>query len=160
MEFRNYQPSDRAACINLFTSNVPVFFDPSELVLFENFLSKIESGLTGKPENKEEHYYVALNNGSIVGCGGIALRDSGDVVCMAWGMVDNALHKQGFGRELLKFRLQKMEEIYPEAKIVLDTTQHSFRFFEKFGFNITKITEDFYAPGMHRYDMIKEDREL
>jgi [ribosomal protein S18]-alanine N-acetyltransferase len=156
MEFRSYEPSDRAACLSMFNSNVPVFFDPSELILFENFLDKIEQGMTGKAENIEEHYYVQEVDGKLTGCGGIALRETGDVVCMAWGMVDNSLHRRGYGRELLKFRLQKMEEIYPNVKIVLDTTQHSFRFFEKFGFSITKFTEDAYAPGMHRYDMVKE----
>jgi ribosomal protein S18 acetylase RimI-like enzyme len=38
----------------------------------------------------------------------------------------------------------------------VDTTQFSYGFFERFGFKTTKITEDFYEKGMHRYDMIYE----
>ena len=75
---------------------------------------------------------------------------------MAWGMVDNALHKRGYGAQLLEYRINKMSELFPDTPVVLDTTQHSFGFFEKFGFSTVKVTNDFYAPGMHRYDMVRE----
>ena len=31
----------------------------------------------------------------------------------------------------------------------------TFEFYEKFGFSVTKITEDGYYPGLDKYDMIK-----
>ena len=40
-------------------------------------------------------------------------------------------------------------------KLVLNTTQYTFEFYQKFGFNITKITKDYYRVGLDRYDMIK-----
>lgn len=156
MKIRSYTPSDRAACLALFNSNVPVFFHPSELMLFESFLDAIERGESGKPTNREEHYYVLEDKDALVGCGGVCLRETGNEACMAWGMVDNALHRQGYGRELLIYRLEKMGELFPNSKVVLDTTQHSYSFFERFGFNTKKITDDFYGPGLHRYDMVKE----
>lgn len=151
---RPYKPTDRDACIALFKSNIPKFFDPTELPLFEQFLDALERNVPGKAGNREEHYFVSEQSDRIVACGGLCLRDEGKVTCMAWGMVDNALHKQGIGRELLLFRLQKMDEFFPGIAKVLDTTQHSFGFFERMGFRVTKITPDYYAPGMHRYDMI------
>ena len=42
------------------------------------------------------------------------------------------------------------------APVLIDTTQFSYPFFEKFGFETTKITKDFYAAGMDRYDMVYE----
>ena len=43
---------------------------------------------------------------------------------------------------------------HPEAKeVLLDTSQHTFGFFEKLGFVTTKITKDGYTLGLNRYDM-------
>jgi len=42
----------------------------------------------------------------------------------------------------------------------MDTTQFSYSFFEKYGFKIEKITENFYALGMHRYDMVLKPKSV
>ena len=70
-------------------------------------------------------------------------------------MVDRNYHKNGFGRRLTEFRIQKITTIYPELDILLNTTQNTFKFYEKFGFKITKTTKDYYGLGLDRYDMIK-----
>ena len=69
-------------------------------------------------------------------------------------MVDSNFHKIGFGRRLTEYRIQKIKAKYPKCDILLNTTQHAFKFYEKFGFKITKITNDYYALGLDRYDMI------
>lgn len=153
---RPYTSADREACLQLFRSNMPKFFDPTELPLFERFLSAQELGVSGKTEHRNEHYFVLLDGETIVGCGGIALKDN-NTVCMAWGMVDNSLHKKGYGARLLEYRIAKSRELYPTAKIGLDTTQHSEGFFARFGFKTWKVTADFYASGMDRYDMVWEE---
>lgn len=153
---RVYQPSDRLACIALFRSNMPLFFDHSELPLFEGWLDALDRNEKVFAHNRAEHYFVAEKGRKIVACGGISIRTEKDVASMTWGMVDNALHRRGIGREFLNFRIRKIEELYPGFGIELDTTQHSYPFFEKFGFRIVKFTADAYAPGMHRYDMVRE----
>jgi ribosomal-protein-alanine N-acetyltransferase len=45
---------------------------------------------------------------------------------------------------------------FPDWKVILDTTQFSYTFFEKYGFKTMKITKNSYGEGMHRYDMILE----
>jgi predicted GNAT family N-acyltransferase len=68
-------------------------------------------------------------------------------------MVDNGLHKQGFGRELLAYRINEIRDAYPGHTMFLDTSQHTFPFFEKMGFKVVKVTNDYYGPGLDRYDM-------
>lgn len=153
---RHYTSQDREACLELFRSNMPKFFDPTELPLFERFLDAQEKGISGKAAHSNEHYFVLADEETVVGCGGIALKDN-NTVCMAWGMVGNSLHKKGYGAQLLEYRIARSKALYPTAKIGLDTTQHSEGFFARFGFKTWKITKDFYAPGMDRYDMIWEE---
>ena len=70
-------------------------------------------------------------------------------------MVDGNYHKNGVGRYLTEYRIRKITTEYPKSDVLLNTTQHTFRFYEKFGFKITKMTKDYYALGLDRYDMIK-----
>jgi len=77
----------------------------------------------------------------------------GSIATMAWGMVANAHHKQGIGEKLLKYRMQQIEAFYPGYEIILDTTQHTYGFFEKQGFVITAIKKNYYGEGLDRYDM-------
>ncbi len=69
-------------------------------------------------------------------------------------MVDNQLHGHGIGKWFLLYRINYIREHCTTCNIRLDTTQHSRPFFEKYGFKVTKYTENGYAEGMHRYDML------
>ena len=132
-------------CVSIFKTNTPDFFDYSEQSLFENYLLK-----------KEIQYYVLFNvDNRLVGSGGYAYNHNSNTVDLCWGIIDRNYHKNGFGRYLTDHRIQKITTEYPKADILLNTSQHTFKFYEKFGFNITKITKDYYAVGLDRYDMIK-----
>jgi [ribosomal protein S18]-alanine N-acetyltransferase len=150
---RPYEMKDRATCIVAFKTNVPLYFTVDEVVDFENFLIRIENIETDK-YYKHTHYYVFLLEDKIIGCGGFGNKENTDNMTLAWGLIDNAFHKKGYGKAFLKYRLEQLKLLYPNTTIVLDTTQHSFSFFEKFGFVTTKITNDFYAKDLHRYDMV------
>ncbi len=41
-----------------------------------------------------------------------------------------------------------------QPEIQLDTSQHTYRFFERFGFNVKQISKNGYGEGLDRYDMI------
>jgi len=43
---------------------------------------------------------------------------------------------------------------YPPVNIHLDTSQHTHKFFEKFGFIVRKISNNGYGEGLDMYDMI------
>lgn len=144
---REYTNSDREECVKAFKSNVPLYFSNQEVFDFANFLERIESGVDKIP------YYVICYNQELVGCGGYAIDKNKEIFTLAWGLIHRDFHKKGFGEKLLLHRLEKIKQLYKEFTVIIDTTQHSAPFFEKYGFVTIKETEDYYAPGMHRIDM-------
>ncbi|HAE60402.1 MAG TPA: GNAT family N-acetyltransferase [Anaerolineae bacterium] len=141
LTFRPYQPGDRAACLAIFDGNTPPFFDPSERPGFESFL-----------ERQPCPFFVLEQGGQVVACGGYGKEPNGDIV-LAWGMVQRDLHKHGLGSILLAKRIEKIIQDNPQARIVIDTSQHSQAFFERQGFRVTGGAENYYGPGLHRVDM-------
>ncbi|MDR6804932.1 N-acetylglutamate synthase-like GNAT family acetyltransferase [Dyadobacter sp. BE34] len=151
MTIRPYQASDYSGCIRAFEGNHPEFFADHEKAEFQELLNGLSES------NKEEPvcYYVVEIENQIAACAGFYFPDNQPATAgLVWGMVAREFHRKGIGKQLLTFRLNKIQELRPGASVILDTTQLSFPFFEKLGFRITQITKDFYAPGLDRYDMI------
>ncbi|HTF05753.1 MAG TPA: GNAT family N-acetyltransferase [Bacteroidia bacterium] len=150
---REYVPSDKAGCLAAFKSNVPLFFTEGEIAEFESFLDKL-GARSADADGWRTWFFVVESGNQIVGCGGFGDKDNSNRITLAWGLVHKDFHKKGFGEQLLKYRLGEIKKRFPEKPVFIDTTQFSYPFFEKFGFRTTKITDDFYAVGMHRYDMV------
>ncbi|WP_343636079.1 GNAT family N-acetyltransferase [Fluviicola sp.] len=150
---RTYRDSDKDSCMEIFRTNVPKYFTLEEVDEFERFLTKL-----GDPEATDNPpYYVLELENKPIGCGGIGEKkgiDGVDSITFVWGMVRRNYHKKGFGEQLLRFRLKEIDRLFPGRKVILDTTQFSYSFFEKYGFRTVKITENSYGEGMHRYDMV------
>ena len=80
---------------------------------------------------KKTLYYVLFNvDNHIVASGGYGYNYKSNNVDLLYhyfflvmGMVDRNYHKNGFGRRLTEFRIQKITTIYPELDILLNTTQ-------------------------------------
>ena len=70
-------------------------------------------------------------------------------------MIHARYHKKGYGKSLVEFRLKSIANYYPQFDVVLNTSQKTFRFYEKFGFKLVSIKKDYYGVGLDRYDMIK-----
>lgn len=129
---------------------MPLYFAEEELPLFSAFLER--------DVTERGPYSIVFNHDEIVGCGGIALNKPTPYtnephVIMTWGMVDNKLHKQGFGKVLLLHRIEQAKKIFPGVKIALGTTQHTFPFFEKYGFKTVFYEKDHWAKGLDLYQM-------
>jgi predicted GNAT family N-acyltransferase len=140
--FRSYIPADESACLKLFDSNTPKFFGVEERPSFESFLQR-----------QPCPFYVVEAEELVIACGGYCCETASGKIVLAWGMVRGDLHRQGVGTFLLHERLKAIFRADPAAKVVIDTSQHSQTFFVRFGFKATKITPDYYAPGLHRVDM-------
>jgi len=147
---KEYLPEYKDCLLQIFESNMPLYFAEEELQLFFNFLDRdaVQRG----------PYSVIFNDDTIVGCGGIAINQPSKYtnelhVIMTWGMIDNKFHKNGFGKELLLFRIKQAKELYPEVKIALGTTQYTFPFFEKYGFKTVAYEKDHWAKGLDLYQM-------
>ena len=143
-----YTDNWRASCMEAFVSNVPQYFTEAEIAQFEDWLEKMKEGRTNW------HYYVVLSGDILLGCGGFVYDEENHKVTFAWGLVNRKFHKQGWGKLLLTYRLDKIRALYAGADVILDTTQFSTTFFEQYGFVTVKYTENGYTDGLHRYDMI------
>ena len=136
---RPYRDADRAACLRLFESNSPIYFDAAERSDFEAFLDE------GWP------YQVVERDGRIVACGGHALEPDGSA-SLCWGMVDGSLHRQGIGDALTRARIAAAKAAGATA-IRLDTSQLTTGFYERYGFEVLSVIPNGYAPGKDRCEM-------
>jgi ribosomal-protein-alanine N-acetyltransferase len=153
MIIRPYSATDKTDCLEAFKSNMPEYFAPAELPDFESWLDQQAEPPAGDETKSKEQYYVAERAGKVIGCGGYYIDLTTQKAIMTWGMVLRSLHRQGIGKQLFEYRIALIKSISPGCIIVLDTSQHAYPFFQKLGFTITKITRDFYAKGIDRYDM-------
>jgi N-acetylglutamate synthase-like GNAT family acetyltransferase len=153
VSIRPYLAKDRQACHAIFESNCPKYFDADEIVGLENWLNGQDSGQITYQTSSADYFYVLEENLEIQACGGFYIVKDKPNVNMVWGMVNQNHHKKGYGSLLFQHRINQIKMLYSEYKIVLDTSQHTYSFFEKFGFKIHKITKDEYGPGLDRYDM-------
>jgi len=139
---RPYDTADREACLALFDSNTPRFFDPSERADFERFLDEMRWP-----------YQVIARDGRVVACGGHAMEADGKTVAMCWGMVEQGLHGQGLGRRLTEARLAAARAEPGATGARLNTGTLTTGFYERFGFVVERVVKDGYAPGSDQHDM-------
>ena len=158
MHIRPYTAADRQACLEAFRSNMPQYFAVAELPDFESWLDQQAEQAAPAPANTAEKYYVIEKSSKVIGCGGYYIELDKQTAFMTWGLIHSDYHKQGIGRELFQYRINLIQSICPTCKIVLDTSQYVSPFFQKLGFSIIKITKDFYAKGIDRYDMELKSR--
>ena len=142
LTFRPYTSEDKDACVEIFLSNTPRYFGVDEADEFRQFLETLPCA-----------YFVATQNDEVVACGGHGYHGKKQAVVLAWGMVRADLHKHGLGIFMLVERLKQIYKDFGETLILIDTSQHSKGFFERCGFQVTEVTENYFAPGIHRVNM-------
>lgn len=144
-DIRLYRPADRSGCLRLFDENVPGFFAAGERMDFEAFLDR---------EARRCAYRVVLRGGRIVACGGHVIEPDGQTVSLCWGMVDPGLQGTGIGTALTRSRLDAARDMPGAARARLDTSQHTQGFYARFGFEAESVTQNGYAPGLDRWEMV------
>lgn len=143
MNIIKYDAGHKAQCIEIFESNIPLYFAPEELPPFKDFLD----------QDIDDNYYVIESEGKIVACGGIFLNEETDESGLSWGMVHAALHKKGIGRLLTEYRIGIVTEQYPGKICKIDTSQHTAGFYARKGFETIEIVANGFAPGLDKYVM-------
>ncbi len=140
---RPYAPEDRPACLAILNGNTPPYFAPHERAQFETFL-----------DTEADPYFVVVDGADqVIACGGYLRLPDSPVAILTWGMVARERHRQGIGWFLLLERLHRMGQDPAIARVRLETSQHTYGFFEKAGFVTTRIVEDGFGPGLHQYEM-------
>ncbi len=155
MKIRKYDPVDRNACIELFKSNCPEYFDPSEIDGLENWLNGQDHGIISYKSSSADYFYVLEMDKNIIACGGFYLVKDHPTANLVWGMVHKKYHRRGYGKKLFQYRVGQINMLFPERAIILDTSQYTYQFYMQLGFSVTKITKEGYGPGLDRYDMGK-----
>ncbi|KFF45798.1 hypothetical protein JH25_18935 [Pseudomonas sp. BRG-100] len=147
-KIRLYQLSDFDECLRLFDGNTPDFFDATERTAFCDFL-----------RTASQTFYVVERCEKILACGGYALGHGDNVASLCWGMVDQKLHGQGLGRALIEARLSAIRALPSIKMVCISTSQHTQRFYGRFGFVPVKVTPDGHGPGMDCWDMTLQLRQ-
>ena len=140
---RAFRREDAAGCLAVFDSNLPDFFSEAERAPFAAFLEALPGP------------YLVLEDeaGSVVGCGGYAIEEDGRTAALCWGMVMRSLHGSGLGRLLVEERLDRIRQEERATAAILNTSQHTRAFYERFGFVTERVIPDGFGPGLHRCDL-------
>ena len=141
--FRDYEPRDLDACLDVFDSNVPRLFKPGERDEFQSFLHELPG----------PYLVLVTPGGRVAGCGGYAINPDDGSADLCWGMVCQDLQGLGLGRRLTRQRIERSLRDPRVREIRLHTSQHTAGFYERLGFSTIGVLEDGYAPGLHRCDM-------
>ncbi|MGB0429512.1 MAG: GNAT family N-acetyltransferase [Bacteroidia bacterium] len=129
--------------LKIFDQNVPEYFDQSERDDFAHYLKE-----------ETELYYVATLEGEIVGCGGINYAKSDkNAAVISWDMIAPQHHGIGIGKQLLLDRIDMLKKQEGINKIIVRTSQHTYIFYQKMGFELLYTKKDYWAPGIDLYNM-------
>lgn len=139
---RPYIKSDKKVLLNILKLNTPKFFSPKEEKDFIYYL-----------DNKIEYYYVIEFNNQVVGGGGINFTDDKLTGKISWDLINPEFQGKSLGSKLLNYRMEKLKEFNNVQQIIVRTSQVVYKFYEKLGFTLFEVVEDYWAKGFHLYNM-------
>lgn len=140
IKVRDYHPFDFTAVLRLIEVNSPKYFHPSEKEDFINYLNY-----------RREDYFIIEKNKVIVASGGI--NTINNKIRISWDLVDPNEQKKGLGSLLLNHRTNFIKENYSSKNIEVRTSQYAFEFYQKQGFKLVNKEKDFWAKGIHLFQM-------
>jgi ribosomal protein S18 acetylase RimI-like enzyme len=159
MKIRKYLPSDFEGCLAVFDSNLPLYFDDTERAQFVTWLEHCGNNAieykspTYSNAEFDSYEVVADETGRIVGCGGYYICKNLLEARMAWGMIHSGYHGKGIGTLLFQTRELEISKRYPNHRITLGTSQHTFHFYEKMGMEVIDIIKSGYGAEIDQYNM-------
>jgi ribosomal-protein-alanine N-acetyltransferase len=146
VKIREYTSADRESVINLLRLNTPVFFSADEEKAYRQFL-----------EHETDFYFVIELDKKVIGCGGINLFDGNTTATISWDLIHPEYHGKSLGSKLVEYRLKIIKTISDVQNIIVRTSQHTDKFYEKQGFVLKEVVKDFWAKGYDLYYMEYEE---
>ncbi|MBK8966864.1 MAG: GNAT family N-acetyltransferase [Saprospiraceae bacterium] len=140
---RPYTHADKPQVIHLLRLNTPHYFAEAE-----------EADLLDYLDRHLEDYFVVEEQGVVVGAGGINYFPEAQLARISWDIIHSGFQGKGIGSALTRHRIDMIRENPAIAKIVVRTSQHVYKFYEKNGFTLEKTAADFWAPGYDLYQMV------
>lgn len=142
IKIRPYSEADKGRLLKLLELNTPAYFSTEERKDFMYYL-----------DNEIEQYFVVELDGEIVGCGGINFAEDNTAGRISWDLLHPSYQGKGIGSRLLQHRIAVLQSIGDIKSISVRTSQLAWRFYEKNGFRLTEIVEDYWAEGYDLYRM-------
>lgn len=161
---RLYNQKDKLACQAIFESNCPKYFDHTEREMFLKWLdhqadSSIDYKSPTYTNSETDAYFVLeLPVEGVIACAGFYILKEEKEARLAWGMIHSEHHQMGFGTMLYKHRRNIIKQNWPQHRITLGTSQHTFAFYQKMGMKVLAVIKSGYGESLDRYDM--EDNEM
>lgn len=134
--------ADKPTLINLLKLNTPKYFHKDEEQDLINYIDK-----------EIEDYYVLLLNKEILGGGGINYFKEQKLARLSWDFLHPKIHGKGYGKELVNYRLNKIKENSLFSVVEVRTSQHTYVFYQKCGFKLKEIKNNYWAKGYNLYHM-------
>jgi len=134
---RPYELSDRHALEQIFLLNTPKYFALEEVGDFLEYLD-----IFG------DDYVVAVADRRVVGGGGYWVRSFDQQGGLSWAFLHPDFQGTGIGKELALYRIEKIRASGLAQTILVETSQHSFGFYEKLGFKLLSKQPDYWAKGI------------
>ncbi|HLG40392.1 MAG TPA: GNAT family N-acetyltransferase [Chitinophagaceae bacterium] len=138
---RKYKPSDRKHVLFLLEQNTPEYFAPSEKKDLLEFLA--EHPVT---------YFVYEIGRQVVGCGGYHL-ESPNKGRISWNIIHPDYKGAGIGKKLVIYCLEILKQKHGLSEIIVKTSNLSYGFYEKLGFKLSRIKNDYWGKGLDLYQM-------
>jgi ribosomal protein S18 acetylase RimI-like enzyme len=149
LPIRKYTDSDKAEVIQLLRLNTPAYFSPGE-----------EKDLIYYLDNYAENYYVVEFNKQILGCGGFNFSEDRSIGKISWDIFHPDHQGKGLGRALTMYRIEKLKEYDTVNTISVRTSQLVYKFYEKLGFELKEIVNDYWAAGFDLYRMEYVEKDI
>ncbi len=134
---REYDISDQRAVISLMRQNTPKYFAAEEEMDLKKYL-----------ESEIELYYVVILEDQIVGAGGINFDDNKTIGVISWDIFHPEYQGQSLGKQLVKYRIDKLQTLNSMEEIIVRTSQITYKFYEKQGFEVIEIFKNYWQKDL------------
>ena len=142
MQIRKAQPSDFKYLVEIFTLNIPKYFHEKELLDFKKYFNS----------NKIETYFIIESEGKILGASGYAYENK-QTANLCWVFIDPNHHSKGLGTKLVNYCLDTLKTDNQLNIIQLETSNLTFKFYEKLDFKIKYIKKEYWLNKDDLYFM-------
>lgn len=139
---RSYNPKDKETLIEIFKLNTPQYFDVKEVADFKEYL-----------DINSDTYLTIQHDEKIVGGFGYFIRESDKSGRITWIFFHPNYSGLGLGKQAVEYCLTTLKQNPKVEKLVVTTSQLAFKFFEKFGYKLSKIEKNFWGEGLDLYEM-------
>ncbi len=140
VDIREYTEADKPELLDILKMNIPKYFVEKEYDDYSNYL-----------DERIEKYFVILSDDKIVGGGGLNFEIPAAVI--SWDNINPEYQGKGVGNKLLQHRISYVSRMKNIIKINVRTSQKTYRFYQKNGFQLKKTIKDYWAEGFDLYYM-------